>query len=103
MRDCKDGRYCKLSPTKKALHGYAHGDRKLLGSRTIYRKRQGFILEDKKGGGGGGDMKIKVTFFGRMRKPKAYDRQVNEETYLQFRLIEHNGMGGRCILFMLRL
>ena len=39
-------------------------------------------------------MKIKVIFFGRIRKPKAYSRLVNKETYLQFRLIEHNGMGG---------
>ena len=39
-------------------------------------------------------MKIKVTFFGRIRKSKAYGRLVNEEMYLQFRLIEHNGMGG---------
>ena len=48
-------------------------------------------------------MKIKITFFGRMKKPKVYGGLVNEETYLQFRLIEHNGMGGRRILLMLRL
>ena len=54
MRVCRSGKCCKLSPTKKALHGCAHGYRKLLGSRTIYRKRLGLILEDKKKGGGGG-------------------------------------------------
>ena len=61
----------------------------------------GLILEEKKKGEE--DMKIKIIFFGRMRKPKVYGRLVNEETYLQFRLIEHNGMGGRRILLMLRL
>ena len=97
MHGCRGGRCCKLSPTKRALNGCAHGDRKLLDSRTIYRKRQGLILEDKKKkkGGGEGDMKIKVTFFfGRIRKLKAYGRLVSEEMYLQFRLIEYNGMGG---------
>ena len=49
------------TPPKKAFHRCAHGDRKLLGSRTIYRKRLGLILEDKKKREG--DMKIKVTFF----------------------------------------
>ena len=39
------------TPPKKAFHRCAHGDRKLLGSRTIYRKRLGLILEDKKKGG----------------------------------------------------
>ena len=92
MRGCKGGRYCKLSPTKKALHGCAHGNRKLLGSKTIYRKRLGLILEEKKKGEE--DMKIKITFFRRMRKPEVYGRLVNKETYLQFKLIEHNGMGG---------
>ena len=29
-----------------------------------------------------------------MRKPKVYGRLVNEETYLQFKFIEHNGMSG---------
>ena len=53
MRVCRSGKCCKLSPTSKALHGCAHGYRKLLGSRTIYRKRLGLILEDKKKGGGG--------------------------------------------------
>ena len=32
-----------------------------------------------------------------------YGRLVSKETYLQFRLIEHNGMGGWRILLMLRL
>ena len=88
MRGYRGGKCCKLSPTKKALHG----NKKLLGSRTIYRKRLGLILEEKKKGEE--DMKIKITFFGRMKKPKVYGGLVNEETYLQFRLIEHNGMGG---------
>ena len=92
MHGCRGSRCCKLSPTKKALHGYAHGDRKLLGSKTIYRKRLGLILEEKKKGEE--DMKIKITFFRRMRKPEVYGRLVNKETYLQFKLIEHNGMGG---------
>ena len=92
MRGCKGGRCCKLSLTKKALHGCAHGNRKLLGSRMIYRKRLGLILEEKENGEE--DMKIKITFFGRMRKPKVYGKLVNEEMYLKFRLIEHNGMGG---------
>ena len=39
-------------------------------------------------------MKIKIIFFGGMRKPKVYGRLVSKETHLQFRLIEHNGMGG---------
>ena len=50
MRGCKGGRCCKLNPTKRALYRCAHGDRKLLGSRTIYRKRLRLILEDKKKG-----------------------------------------------------
>ena len=93
MHACRSGRCCKLNPTKKALHGCAHGDRKLLDNRTIYRKRLGLILEDKQKGGER-DMKIKVTFFRKIRKLEAYGRLVNEEMYLQFRLIEHNGMGG---------
>ena len=92
MRVCRSGKCCKLSPTKKALHGCAHGNRKLIGSKTIYRKRLGLILEEKKKGEE--DMKIKITFFRRMRKPEVYGRLVNKETYLQFKLIEHNGMGG---------
>ena len=39
-------------------------------------------------------MKIKISFFGRMRKPKVCGGLVNEETYLQFRLIEYNRMSG---------
>ena len=92
MRGCKSGGCWKLNPIKKALHGCAYGDRKLLRSRMIYGKKLGLILEDKKRRGEG-DMKIKVTFW-RIRKPKAYGKLVNEEMYLQFRLIEHNGTGG---------
>ena len=92
MHGYRGGRHCKLSPTKKALHGCAHGNRKLLDSRTIYRKRLGLILEEKKRGEE--DMKIKIIFFGRMRKPKVYGRLMSKETYLQFRLIEHKGISG---------
>ena len=92
MRGCRGGRHCKLSSTKKALHGCGHGNKKLLSSRTIYRKRLGLILEEKKRGEE--DMKIKIIFFGTMRKPKVYGKLVNGEMYLQFKLIEHNGMGG---------
>ena len=92
VRGCRGGRRCKLSHTKKALHGYAYGNSKLLGSRTIYRKRMGLILEEKKRGEE--DMKIRIIFFGRVRKPKVYGKLVSKETYPQFKLVEHNGMGG---------
>ena len=48
-------------------------------------------------------MKIKIIFFGGMRKPKVYGRLVSKEMYLQFRLIEHKRISGRHILLMLRL
>ena len=89
---CVAAEVLQTQPHQKSPPWCAHGNKKLLGSRTIYRKRLGLILKEKKRGEE--DIKIKIIFFGRMRKPKVYGRLVNEEMYLQFRLIEHNGMGG---------
>ena len=39
-------------------------------------------------------MHIKIIFLGGMRRPKVYGRLMSKEMYLQFRLIEHKGIGG---------
>ena len=76
-------------PPKKPFHVCAHGN-------SDQEKKR---VEE--------NMKIKIIFFFffflRMRKTKVYGRLVSKETYLQFRIIEHNRIKGRRILLMLRL
>ena len=90
MRGCRGGKRCKLSPTKKALScvcPWEQRPRKEKGGRK-YEDQNNLLF---------------FFFFLRMRKTKVYGRLVSKETYLQFRLIEHNRISGRHILFMLRL